>query len=74
MSWYAAFMASTLQLGASCRLPAAAVSLPLEKDPRVRWVGGCVNPKAGLVALRYGENLLTQLVMALGFFSHQPVV
>lgn len=41
--------------GASCRLPAAAVSLPLEKDPGVRWVGGCVNPRAGLVALWYGE-------------------
>jgi len=54
-SWYAAFIASALQLGASCWLPAAAVSLPLEKDPDVRWAGGYVNPRAGLVALWYGE-------------------
>jgi hypothetical protein len=54
-SWYAAFIASALQLGASCWLPAAAVSLPLEKGPGVRWVGGCVNARASLVAVWYGE-------------------
>jgi hypothetical protein len=53
--WYAAFIALALQLGASCWHHAAAVSLPLEKDPGVRWAGGCVNPRAGLVALWYGE-------------------